>query len=106
MLNKGTPAPYTGFLVPKDRIIQLQGLDVQNQEYKLLNESYARTIVYYKQNEDSSNQQINILLTRNDSLSKELASARTTTSFEKMAYFIGGILLSAGAVYGASHLAK
>jgi hypothetical protein len=103
LLNKGTPAPYTGFLVPRERINELR---IESEEQKALIASYARSVDLYKKNEEASDRQVNILLERNDKLSKELTSTRSVSTFEKTAWFIGGILVSGAAVYGASKLAK
>lgn len=103
-LNQGTPAPYSGYLISKEKVQQFYQMDLENKELKLMNESFSRSVQFYKNNDSSSATQITSLLYRNDDLAKELASARTTTSFEKVAYFVGGILIAGFGVWGAQKL--
>lgn len=102
LLNQGQTAPWTGFLVPQERVLSLRNTEIQNKEYKLLNESLERSVVIYKNNEEQSEKQINIALTRNTDLAKELASARSTSDLERIIY----VILGAAAMYGGAKVAK
>lgn len=106
LLEAGKPAPFTGYLLPPDQAALSRIRLIEGEEAKKMNESYARSIETYRKNEELGNQQVNILLERNDNLSKQLSSSQSLTDFQKVAYFIGGVLLTGGAVYGASKLAK
>lgn len=106
LLNQNEKAPYTGYLISKERAVELYKMGVQLQENVLLNESLTRSTEIYKKNDELSKQQLNVLLERNDLLSKQLLDTREVSTLEKTLWFIGGIVLSAGAVYGASKLAK
>ena len=65
-----------------------------------------KSIDLYKKNEDVQNQKVNILLEQNDKLAKSLGDARSVSTFERVAWFIGGMLVTSAAVFGASKLAK
>lgn len=106
VLEKGTSAPYTGYLFPKETAQKTRIKLIEGEEAKKLNESYVRSIEIYRKNEELNNQKVNILLEQNDKLSRSLTDAREMTAFEKIAWFVGGVLVSGAAVYGASKLAK
>jgi hypothetical protein len=106
ILEKGKPAPYTGFLVPRERVLELRKTELDNQEYKLLNESLTRTVNIYKSNESLSEKQVNILLERNDKLSQELNKSRSMSNFERGLWFFGGMVVTGAAAYTASKLIR
>jgi hypothetical protein len=106
ILEKGKPAPYPGFLVPRERVLELRKTELDNQEYKLLNESLTRTVNIYKSNESLSEKQVNILLERNDKLSQELNKSRSMSNFERGLWFFGGMVVTGAAAYTASKLIR
>jgi len=89
VLPKGTPAPYTGLLIPETK-----ALDLYNElsKYKLLSESYERSIALYKGNEEILDKKTKMLLDQNDDLAKKLTDARSTSSWEKAGWFALGFL--------------
>lgn len=106
IIQAGEKAPYTGYLFPKETAQLTRVKLIEGEEAAKLNESYVRSIEIYRKNEDVQNQKVNILLERNDNLAKSLTDAREMTTFEKVAWFAGGIILSGAAVYGASQLRR
>ena len=101
-LSKDSPAPFSGFLLPQSKVLEFRNMEIKNKEYKLTNESLERSIVIYKNNEEQSEKQIDIALTRNTELAKELASARSTSDLQRIIY----VLLGAAAMYGGAKVAK
>lgn len=89
VLPKGTQAPYTGLLIPESKAMVLYN-DLS--KYKLLSESYERSISLYKGNEEILDRKTKMLLDQNDDLSKKLLDARSTTSWEKAGWFALGFL--------------
>lgn len=101
-LNKDTKAPFSGYLLPHDTVLKFRNMELKNKELTLNVESFERTVDIYKRNEDASEKQNKLLLERTDTLAKELASARSTSNFERALY----VVLGAFAMYGAYQVAK
>lgn len=106
LLNKDQTAPYTGFLFPREKALEFRKIDIENDELKIVNASFSRSIDIFKKNEDLSEKKVNILLERNDVLAKDLTDARTLTDWQKIGYFVGGVVLTGVSVWGASQLRK
>lgn len=106
ILEAGKPAPFTGVLFPSEVAQKVRVQLIEGSEAKALNESYLRSIELYKSLQTNNDEKVNILLTQNDKLARALNDSRTVSSFEKTIWFIAGILLTGGAVYGASKLAR
>ena len=104
IVEKDKPAPYTGVLFPREKAQEIRIKLLENDRLNETNASYGKSIELYKKSEDIQNQKINTLLEQNDKLAKSLGEAHSTTSFERVADFIGGVLLTSAAVYGAYHL--
>lgn len=106
MLNAGQVAPFSGYLVSKERVLEFKKADIELKELRLVNESLNRSVSLYKSNETHMQDQTTLLLNRNDILSKELMSTRSVTQWEKTAWFVGGILVTGAATFGAAKLIK
>lgn len=106
IVEKNSPAPFTGFLFPREKAQEVRIKLLENDRLNDMISSYNKSIDLYKKNEDVQNQKVNILLEQNDKLAKSLGDARTVSTFERVAWFIGGMLVTSAAVYGASKLAK
>jgi len=96
VIPKGTQAPFTGLLLPEQKAVEVYN-DLN--KYKLLNESYERSIALYKGNEKILDNKTKILLEQNDKLSTELHKARTTSNIEKALYYALGFLSVVGGAY-------
>lgn len=105
-LEKGAQTPFSGFLISKDKALDMRNTSIQRDEYKLLNDSLTRSINYYQSNETLKDSKVNTLLDQNDKLAVALNDARSTTTWEKVAYFIGGAIITSAAFYGATKLVK
>ena len=106
LLNKDDKAPYTGLLFPREKALEVRRTVLENDELKLINQSFQRSIDLYKTNESESEKQKQILLERNDQLANQLSKSRSMTDWERIAWFVGGVVVTGAAVWGASKLAK
>jgi len=86
-LDKGTPAPFFGYLLPEDTVITLRNNTLERDMYKT--ESTLK------------DQQIQLLSTQNDNLSKTLESTSSLNAWEKIGFFVGGVLITGLAISGA-----
>ena len=96
VLPKGSQAPFTGLLLPEQKAIEVYN-DLN--KYKLLSESYERSIALYKNNEEILDSKTKILLEQNDKLSMQLSKARTASNIEKAVYYALGFLSVIGGAY-------
>lgn len=92
-LEKEQKAPYSGILLPKEKVQELR----VNTELK---ESLERSIILYKQNEEIYQKNQTLLIEQNQSLIK----SRGMTDLEKVLWLVGGVLLTGISVWGAGQL--
>lgn len=103
VILQGKPAPYSGLLLPEDKAIQLYN-DIN--KYKLLTESYQKSVDIYKLNEEVLNKKINLLNEQNDKLSDSLLKARSFNNWEKAIWFGLGFLSVSMGIYGVKEITK
>ena len=106
LLTKGSPAPFEGFLIDRPKALEFRGITFERDEYKLLNESLTKSLQLYKDNDKINGEKLSIVLTQNDKLAQELNSARSTSNWEKTLWFLGGVVITGAAFYGAAKLYK
>jgi hypothetical protein len=85
-------APFAGYLIPEDTVKQLRVDSLERDMYKTTN--------------DLKDQQIALLGAQNTSLSTTLKDTSTLSTYEKIGFFVAGILVTALAIDGASKLTK
>ena len=105
-LNKGEPAPFNGVLLDKEKSNKIKNELIEKDALAEKNNSLNRSIDLYRKNESIMNEQNDLLLNKNLELTRTLNDARETSSTTKILYFLGGVILSGAAVYGASKLTK
>jgi hypothetical protein len=98
VLLKGTQAPYTGLLIPEEKALILYN-DLR--KYKLLSESYEKSVDIYKQNESLLNDKSKLLMDRNVSLEESLRKATNVSTVEKIGWFALGFLSVLAGSYAA-----
>ncbi len=103
-LSKGTPAPYDGVLLDKERANSVKNELIEKDYLQRSNESLNKSINLYKDNENILNQKSDILLKQNTDLIKNLNESRSVSTWEKVGFFILGVAVTGAAVYGASRL--
>jgi len=103
-IEKGTPAPYTGVLMPDSTATQLRDAVIERDGYKLLNESLTKSIDFYKENDKLNEEKAQILLKRNNELASTLKETRDFNSTQRTIWFILGIAVTGIALYGVKSL--
>lgn len=105
-LNQKDTAPFSGYLLPEDKIKSLRNDSLENSANKQLVESLNKSLTLQQSNSDLKDKQIQLLLNQNDSLSKTIVTEEKLQTWEKVLYFGGGIVLSGLAIWGAHSLYK
>lgn len=91
-LGKGQLAPYDGFLLPKEKIIELKNQDLDFQYLNKENANLKLIQVDYEK-------RLNLYIDQNDKLSKRLTES-DTGFFEKAGMFVLGSLITGLIGYG------
>lgn len=95
-----------GTLLDKEKANKIKDELIEKDGLVRTNESLNRSVQLYRANEIIYNDQKKMLIDQNVELTKTLNDTRETSTFTKVAYFLGGVALTGLAVYGASRLAK
>lgn len=106
LVRKGDLVPFDGILFSEKKANEVRYQLIKLDNLEKINESYDKTIVLYKKNEDYKNEQLSVLLQRNDDLAKSLQSSQTTSNWERILWFTLGVVATTGAVYGAGKVLK
>lgn len=104
VLDKGQPAPWPGILLTNDRAQSARKAEIELGQYKLLNESFQKSLDIEKSNIDFFKQKVDILTIDNQNLSSSLQKERSSNDLNKVFYFLGGIVLTSLAIEGANKL--
>ena len=76
----------------------------ENNHYRLINLSLAKSVILYKRNEELYTKKISILETQNLDLAKNLESSRELSSVEKTGYFLLGLFAGGLVIYGVKKI--
>lgn len=93
-LNKDDKAPYNGYLFTEEKTRDTRIKLIDGDLAEVLNQSYAKENAYLRQNSDYKDSQIKLVMDRNDELAKTVAEQQSTSTITKVAYFVGGILVT------------
>jgi len=91
-LNKTQTAPFEGFLLPQTKLQELHNNTLERDAFQKENESLNKSLNLQQSNLGLKDNQIDILLKQNDNLAKTLSTERTLNNWEKVGYFLGGIV--------------
>lgn len=105
-LEEGTPAPFSGYLIPPSTTKELKDAVIERDGFRLINTSLEKSISIYKQNEVLYTDKVNVLVNQNDNLAKSLESARSTSDLTKILWFGLGVVATGFAIYGAKAATK
>lgn len=103
-LNKGQTSPFPGYLLPAGKVEQFQNDELQLSATKQINDSLQKSLTLEQQNSALKDQKVNLLLDQNDKLSKAAYTERELTTWEKIGYVAGGIVITGVAIAGAHAL--
>lgn len=104
LIEKGTEAPFKGYLFPEDKALKFRKDLIELDGLRELEKSYQKSLDLSISNEAKYNSKVNILLEQNDKLATALYSSKDRNSWENAGWFVLGILVTGTAFYGASRL--
>jgi len=93
LLSKGEAAPYSGALLPVDKLQELRKAYLEK-------DSLSRSIELYKSNELLYTKKVDVLSEQNDRLAKTAYEERNMSTLEKIGYFGLGAILTGLVAYG------
>lgn len=96
LLDKGTPAPFSGFLLDKEKAGKVRLLDLDYQES-------LKTQGYLKADNDLYVKRLENMTTENDRLAKQVQDSRTTGIWSTIGIFLLGSAATIAMTYGVSH---
>jgi hypothetical protein len=105
-IEKGQPAPYSGVLMDKQKAEKVRDELIEKDALVKINESLNKSIILHRNNEDIITNQNKMLLNQNIEVTKALNETRETSTITKIGYFLGGVIITGAAVYGASRLVR
>lgn len=94
LLEQNALSPFRGILLPIDTAQKLRIELLEKDKYKELSESLERSNSILNANIGLLEQSNKTLLEQNDTLAKELHSAQSVSTVQKLLYFGGGIVLT------------
>jgi hypothetical protein len=95
-----------GTLMDKDTSEKVRDELIEKDALVKTNESLNKTIILHRSNENILTEQNKLLLDQNLNLTKTLNETRETSTIVKIGYFLGGVIITGAAVYGASKLVR
>ena len=104
-LDKGTPAPYDGFLLTVPKAKEYRLITIERDNYKLVNESLNNTILSLQNINKYEEEKNGILLKQNDNLAQTAYNSQRMSDLEKVLWFGGGVIATILVLYGVQHLA-
>jgi hypothetical protein len=105
-LKQGQIAPYDGILLDKEKANKVKNELIEKDGLKQDNTSLNKQLIYYKSNEDMLNQKSDMLLKQNLEMTKSLNEARSTSNWEKIGFFVLGVVVTGAAAYGVSRITR
>lgn len=94
LLEKEKPAPYTGVLMPVEKVQELRKSSIELENEKLRAESLQRSVELYKDSEKLQKDSTAQLQEQNAKLAKTVAKGQGLQEFELLFAAGGGILLT------------
>lgn len=105
-LNKGSPSPTDGYLFSPAKTQDVKNKLLTVDDLKAQNASYQKSMDLYKSNESEYQKQVDLLSGANSRLVAQQQTALAMSTYEKAAWFGGGLLASAIAFIVASKAIK
>lgn len=102
LLHKTDPAPFEGFLLPKEKIEEFRIMSLELQKEQAINNSLNTSISLYKDNEKSLQEALNLSIDQNAKLVKR----EGFSDWDKILYFSSGIVITTLAILLGSKVSK
>ena len=103
-LDKDQKAPFSGYLLPESKLRELRNNTLERDTLKELNSSLKTSLDLQTTNSNLKDQKVNLLLEQNDKLAKTAYDNRQLNTWEKLGYFVAGILVTGLAIKGVNEL--
>jgi hypothetical protein len=101
-VEKGTPAPYDGYLFSPDKEQEARQNTESIKYYKLLDESNQRIINMQKTELDLSSQQAALWKAQNLELAKQLEANNNASFWRNTVYFLAGAAITTALAFGVN----
>lgn len=92
-VEKGKPAPYDGLLFTPEKAKEIRIKLIDGELAQSSNDSFRKTIELQKSILEAKDKQNTILLDQNDRLAKAAYDSQKMSTWEKVGYFVGGIIV-------------
>lgn len=99
-LEQNQKSPYSGILVPEEKLQELRKSIIELTNQKEINLSLQKSVDLYKQNETLLENKVKTLTDQNNKLAETVYSAKDNSNIEKFAYFFAGAILTGLTSYG------
>jgi len=103
-LEKDKPAPYTGYLLPKDKLVELRNNTWERDTLKVQNDSLNRSLKLQDDIIAKKDDQLKLYSDQNDKLAVTVSRAESMNSWEKIGFIGLGVLLTSLAISGVHAL--
>lgn len=104
ILQKDSPAPFTGLLFTQQKANELKNGLVERDGLLKINESLNKSLTLQDNIIQKKDEGITTLLDQNDRLAKSLYNERTVSDWTRAGYFILGVIITGAAFYGAQRI--
>lgn len=101
-IQKGTEAPFSGYLFSEERTLEIRQELIELYSLRSIEPSYQKSIDIYKKNQDIYDYKVNVLLNENE----KLARAVSVNRYDGYIGFAIGIVVTSLAIYGAKQIIK
>jgi hypothetical protein len=100
-VEKGSPAPYSGVLLPLDKANELRKAVIELETLRATNSSYEKSVKLYQKSIQLSDLKVNMLTEQNEKLSQAVVESRSSGDLQKILWFGLGVIATGFALYGA-----
>jgi hypothetical protein len=103
-LDKGQSAPYQGYLLPEDKLVELRNNTLERDSLKGQNDSLNLSLKLQDDIIGKKDQQLKLYSDQNDKLAQTAYRAENMSNLEKLGFIGLGILLTGLAISGVHAL--
>jgi hypothetical protein len=105
-IEKDTKAPFSGILFTETKAREIKIQLEERDTFKLLNESYTRSLDLTISNMRLKDEQLDLVLKQNTKLSMALRDQKDFNTWERIGWFALGVVATSFAVYGVKQAAR
>jgi hypothetical protein len=103
-MRKDDKAAFDGLLFPMDKANDLRKTQLERDYYLMESTSLQKSLDLELKLNTNNQEKIGLLLKNDDQLAENLAKANSMSTWEKAAWFAGGLLAGFLAVYAAKQI--